>query len=103
MQQISLQPVPSQRLQIVLGGQNCQISVYERNGRVYLDLNSNGVDISIAVLARDAVPCVPIMYTGFQGNLIFADTQGASDPTYDGIGSRYQLIYLTADEYALIG
>jgi hypothetical protein len=39
---------------------------------------------------------------GFIGNLLFVDTQGSSDPTYDGLGSRFSLVYLTAEEYALI-
>lgn len=102
MQQIPLQPVPSQQLQIVLGGQNCQISIYLRADWVFVDVSANGVDISIAVLAHDAVPLVPTTYLGFQGNLLFTDTQGDSDPTYDGLGSRYQLLYLTSEEYALI-
>ena len=41
-------------------------------------------------------------YTGFIGNLLFIDTQGNSDPSYDGLGSRFSLVYLTAEEYALI-
>jgi len=102
MQTLSLQPVPSQQLQTVLGGQNCQISIYQRADWLFVDVNVNGVDISIAVLARDAVPLVPTTYFGFQGNLVFTDTQGNSDSTYDGLGSRYQLLYLTEAEYALI-
>lgn len=102
MQSVSLQPVPSQQLQIVLGGQNCQIAVYLKGKHLFVDVNSNGVDISTCVLARDVIPLVPTAYLGFIGNLIFTDTQGASDPTFDGLGSRYQLVYLTAAEYALV-
>jgi hypothetical protein len=102
MQSISLQPVPSQQLQIVLGGQNCQIAVYLKGQHIYVDLNSNGADISIAVIARDVVPLVPTTYLGFIGNLLFTDTQGTSDPTFDGLGTRYQLVYLTASEFALV-
>jgi hypothetical protein len=91
---VPLQPVPSQQLQIVLGGQNCQIAVYLLGEHLFVDLNSNGADISIAVRARDAVSLVPTAYLGFVGDLIFTDTQGASDPTFDGLGSRYQLVYL---------
>jgi hypothetical protein len=91
---VPLQPVPSQQLQIVLGGQNCQVAVYMLGESLFVDLNSNGADISIAVIARDAVRLVPATYLGFVGNLIFTDTQGTSDPTFDGLGSRYQLVYL---------
>lgn len=102
MQQIPIQPVPSQQLQAILGGQNCQLAIYQRNDWLLVDVNANGVDISIAVLALDAVPLVPTTYLGFQGNLLFTDTQGNADPTYDGLGSRFQLLYLTAEEYELI-
>lgn len=100
MQQIALQPVPSQQLQAVLANQSCQIAVYLRGSHLFVDVNADGVDITTAVLARDAVPLVPISYTGFLGNLLFTDTQGTNDPTYDGLGSRFQLVYLTAAEYA---
>lgn len=99
MQQIPLQPVPSQQLQIVLGGQNCQIAIYLKGDKLFVDVSSNGVDISTCVVAHDVVPLVPTAYLGFIGNLLFTDTQGTSDPTYDGLGGRYQLVYLTAAEY----
>lgn len=100
MQSIALQPVPSQQLQVLLGGQNCQISVYLLGETLFVDVISNGSVISLAVRARDVVPLVPTTYLGFVGNLVFTDTQGTSDPTFEGLGSRYQLVYLTAAEYA---
>lgn len=100
MQTIPLQSVPNQQLQIVLGGQNCQISVYVRSTWIFMDLNVNGTDISIATLARNAVALVPTAYLGFSGQLAFFDTQGATDPVYTGLGTRYQLAYFTAAELA---
>jgi len=100
MLQIALQPVPSQQLQVVLAGQNCQLAVYTRSTGLFVDVNVNGSDVANAVLARDVVPLVPTTYLGFVGNLLFTDTQGYSDPTFDGLGSRYQLVYLTASEAA---
>lgn len=102
MQQISIQPIPSQQLQTVLNGQNCQIAIYSKRQGIFVDLNSNGVDISIGVIARNGIPLVPTAYLGFLGTLLFIDTQGVSDPTFDGLGSRYQLVYMTASEYALL-
>lgn len=102
MQEIPIQPVPSQIAKVVLGGQNCQILIYQKPQGLFVDINADGSDIVTGVIARDAVPLVCREYAGFVGNLIFIDTQGASDPTYDGLGSRYSLVYLTAEEYALI-
>lgn len=102
MQQIPLQAIPSQQLQIVLGGQSCQIAVYTRSTGLYVDVNVNGADISTGVLARNMVPLVPTVYLGFAGNIFFVDTLGLTDPTYAGLGARYQLMYLTAADYAAL-
>ena len=99
MIQIPLQSVPSQIVKIVLGGQNVQIAVYQKDEGIFVDVNSGGTDIVIAVLAHNGVPIVCREYTGFLGNLMFIDTQGESDPAYAGIGSRYQLIYMDQTEY----
>lgn len=102
MQSVPLQPVPSQSTKVVLGGQNCQILVYQKPQGVFVDINADGVDISVGTVARDAVPLISREYTGFIGNLIFIDTQGSDDPSYEGLGDRWTLVYLTAEEYALI-
>ena len=102
MQEIPIQPVPSQITKVVLGAQNCQILIYQKPQGMFVDINADGVDISVGTIARDAVPLVCREYAGFSGNLVFIDTQGSADPVYDGLGSRYSLVYLTAEEYALI-
>jgi len=102
MQNIPLQPVPTQATKVVLGGQNVQLLIYQKPQGVFVDINADGVDIVVGIIARDAVPLMCRDYMGFIGNLLFVDTQGNSDPTYDGLGSRFSLVYLTAEEYALI-
>ena len=102
MLQIPLQNVAARPYSVVLGGQNCQINLYQKDNGLYFDLNSNGADIVTGVLCHNADLLVCIQYAGFQGNLLFIDTQGTSDPTYDGLGTRYSLVYLTAAEAALI-
>lgn len=100
--QIPVQPVPSQQIACVLDGQNCQIAIYQKGGNVFVDLNSNGVDMCIACLALNGVPLDSCnSYDGFSGNLYFIDTQGLSDPQYTGMGTRWVLIYLTAAEVLL--
>jgi hypothetical protein len=102
MLQIPIQPVPSQQVLCVLDGQNCQIAIYQKGDSVFVDLNSNGVNMCVACLAHNAVPLDSLnSYDGFQGNLFFIDTQGLDDPQYTGFGSRWVLVYLTAAELAL--
>jgi hypothetical protein len=102
MQTIPLQPVPSQSTKVVLGGQNCQIQIYQMPRGIFVDVNVDGTDVVLCVMAHDADPIICRTYLGFIGNLLFIDSQGNGDPTYDGLGSRYQLLYLTDAEYALI-
>lgn len=103
---IPIQPVPSQQVLCVLGGQNCQINIYIKSAQdftnVYFDLNSNGVNMCLAVLAHNAVPLDSCnSYDGFQGNLFFIDTQGKDDPQYTGFNSRWFLVYLSPAELTL--
>ena len=103
MQQIALQPVPSQQVQIVLDGQTCAISVYVKTECMFLDLAINGVQIAYAVQCKNLVSLVPTAYLGFSGWMIFLDTQGSSDPIYTGLGSRFVLLYLDAADLEAYG
>ena len=101
MQTIPIQPIPAQSLKVVLANQNCQIRIYQKSNGIFVDVNSDGIDIVIGVIARNAVPIVCREYLGFSGNLFFIDSQGLDDPQFAGLNSRFFLVYLTADEYAL--
>jgi len=90
---VPLAPIPAQDCKVVLGGQNCHITVYQKPEGLFVDINADGVDIALAVIARDTVNLIARGYAGFVGSLFFIDTQGASDPDYTGLGIRYQLIY----------
>lgn len=99
---VPLQPIPAQVTKVILGGQNCQINIYQKPQGVFVDITADDVDIIVGTIARDIAPLVSREYTGFIGNLFFIDTQGNSDPEYSGLGSRFSLVYVTAEEYALI-
>lgn len=102
-QQVALQAVPAQQVQAVLGTQQCQISVYVKTQCMFFDLNANGTQIAYAVQAKNLVNLVPTSYLGFTGWLTFFDTQGTDDPQYTGLGSRWVLLYLTAEDFATYG
>ena len=102
MQTVPLSPVPSQSTKVVLASQNCTIEVNQKPQGVFVDVSVDNVAVVTAVLARDAVPLVCREYEGFLGNLLFIDSQGSLDPQYAGLGSRWNLVYLTEEEYALI-
>lgn len=93
-QAIPVQPVAAQTFSAVLGSQNCTITLRQRSTGLYLDLLVNGAPVVSGTYCRDRVSLVRWAYLGFSGWLYFVDTTGqGSDPSYDGLGSRYLLIY----------
>lgn len=95
---IPLAATPSQKLNALLAGQNCQIKVYQKTTGLYLDLAINDASIKSGILCLDRVLLIRHAYLGFIGDLTFFDTQGTDDPSYDGLGARYQLVYVEASD-----
>lgn len=91
---IPLSATPSQTLNVLLASQQCKINVYAKSTGVFIDLYVNDAPIMTGVICRDRVKLVRQAYLGFTGDLVFVDTQGLNDPTYDGFGTRYMLVYL---------
>lgn len=98
MKIIPISAVPSQTFNIVLAGQNCSMSIFQKSDDVYLDLAVSNTPIVQGVLCVDRVKVVRHGYLGFIGDISFVDLQGASDPDYNGFGTRYRLIYLEASD-----
>jgi hypothetical protein len=105
MQIIPLQPTPSQVLEVTLGGQPCLISVYQKFYGIFVDLyNTNKIPPLIigGVIAQNLNRIVRDDYLGFIGDLAFYDTQGNSDPTYQGLGSQFLLLYIEETDQSQI-
>lgn len=98
MMTVPLSATPSQSLSVVLAGQNCKINVYQKSTGLFADLYVDNAAVITGVICRDRVPLVRAAYLGFAGDLVFCDTQGVSDPTYDGLGARFLLSYLEASD-----
>ena len=93
-QMVPLDPVPSQITNIVIAEQSCTIKVYQKFWGVFCDILVNNTPVIQGVLCLNKNYIVRSLYLGFKGDLAFFDTQGESDPTYTGLGSRFLLIYL---------
>lgn len=100
---IPLQAAPVQNVMTVVAQQNCQIYLYQNYRGMFFDLNVNGEDVVNGIICENQNELVPIHYTGFEGNFVFLDTQGSSDPVYTGLNSRYFLVYITAEENEVVG
>lgn len=102
MQIVPLQPVPNQALTISLGGQQCQLNVYQKGPNLYLDLLVNNALIIGGVICENLNRIVRSVYLGFSGDLAFIDNLGSNDPVYTGLGpttgARFNLAYLSASE-----
>lgn len=100
MQIIPVTDTPNQTLNVMLNGQACFIRLYQTNGYgMYCDLYVDNVLIIGGVICQNLNRIVRDTYLGFIGDLSWNDTQGTSDPSYPGLGTRYQFMYLQPGDY----
>ena len=98
MLKIPLKRVPSQKLRVVLGGQNCTINLYYRFGNTYMDLVVGNSVVINGAICRNRSSVVNVANHVFAGALYFLDLLGDSDPNYKLFNDRYILLYVSADE-----
>lgn len=101
-QVVPVRPIANQTLQVQLGGQACTINVFQQVYGLYVDVLIGTQDVVLGVIGLNGTFIVRSAYLGFVGDLVFADIQGTDDPVYTGLGGRWQLLYLTADEIAAL-
>lgn len=100
-QVVPLVATPSQILSVTLGNQSTQITVYTLRSGLYIDIVNAGAPVVTCRICRNLQYILEdALYQGYQGDFIFVDTQGDTDPEYSGLGSRYLLVYLSQDEFA---
>ncbi len=100
MQVIQIQDVSNQTVAVQLSGQSCTLNIYTLLSGLFCDVYTNGNLIIAGVVCEDRNRIVRDLYLGFVGDLSFIDTQGANDPSYPGLGSRYLLCYLDTFDLA---
>jgi hypothetical protein len=91
---IPLGSLPTQTQSTQLGNQSCTINVFTKTTGLYLDLYVSDAPVVLGALCLNNDFIVRDDYLGFAGDLFFVDMQGDSDPTYDGLGDRYQLFWI---------
>lgn len=99
---VPVQAVPNQTLSILLANQACQITLSTRFFGLYMDLAVSNIPILSGVICQNLNPIVRYDYLGFIGDFWFADTEGADDPIFSGLGSRFLLQYLEASDLATV-
>lgn len=91
---VPLQAVPSQVLGVQLNGQNCNLAIYQEGYGLFMDVTVDETLIIAGVICQNLNRIVRSLYLGFEGDFVFIDNQGNSDPYYSGLGTRYSLAYL---------
>lgn len=102
-QLIPTQPIANQELQVQLAGQPCTLHIYQTMYGLFVDVTVGDVLIIGGVIGLNLNRIVRSEYLGFDGDLVFRDTQGADDPVYTGLGARFDLVYLEATELTAAG
>lgn len=111
---IPLQAVPSQTVAVTLNNQPCTINLYAKEANfdplygaptqvIFCDLYVNDQPIVLAVPCWNANLIVRDEYFGFSGDFAIIDTIGNDDPTFDDLGSRFQLAYLEPSDLTPLG
>lgn len=98
MQLINLSAIPAQRFNIVLDGLNCTIKLYQRDRRLFMDLETSdkvifkgNICLNIANVKQSPDP-------DFTGSLHFIDVQDSAAPQYEGLNTRWYLLYFSEGE-----
>jgi hypothetical protein len=89
--------VPAQALTVQLNGQYVQVNIRQLSTGLFADVLLSNSPVAQGVVCEDRCRIVRAPYTGFVGDLAFADTQGSDNPSWPGLGTRFQLLYLESD------
>jgi hypothetical protein len=84
---------PSQTLNVTLSNQLTTINLYQKATGLYCNVYVNNSLIIGGVICQNLNKIVRDVYLGFIGDIFFYDSQGTSDPSTPGLGTRYKLIY----------
>lgn len=98
MKSLPLSQVASQTLSATLAGQVAGLKIYQLRTGLFMDVYKDGTLVVGGVICQNLNRIVRSAYLGFDGDFVWYDSQGNSDPTYDGFGERFFLYYLEAAE-----
>lgn len=92
---VPLSATPNQQLITNLSNQRCLITVRTMGDDMFFTLELPEGVVCENVLCVDRSQLVRAEYTGFIGDLAFIDIDGNDSPKYEGLGTRWFLVYDT--------
>lgn len=72
----------------------------EPQSHLYISVEDSTQPYTNSRICQNLNPLIPESYRGFDGQLLFVDLEGDDDPEFNGLNTRFLLIYLTEEEYA---
>ncbi|MDL2315518.1 hypothetical protein LJC59_00345 [Desulfovibrio sp. OttesenSCG-928-A18] len=107
MQIVPLARLAAQTLNLVLDGQDCTLSVYWRQKRLYLDLAVGAERVCVGAICHDGADVLQSRSRHFSGTLHFLDLEGARAPEWERLytaspdaeaSTRWVLLFVSAGE-----
>ena len=98
MVKIPLENIPSQKLRVVLDGQNCTLLIYYRFGNIYLDLYVGDEVVQQGAICPNRASIITRANSIFTGSLHFLDLLADDPPDYNLYNDRFILLYVAEGE-----
>lgn len=98
MVEVPLISYPSRSFQIILDEQDCSLKLYQKGRVLYLDLSVNASPVTAGNICLNKTSIILHSQRLFTGHLFFLDTVGDSHPQWDGLGSRWVLLFANKNE-----
>jgi hypothetical protein len=90
---LPLSPQPSQTFSVLLGDYELVVTLLWRQTRLYADIDVSGAALCRGALCEHDADVVQSPSILFYGAFRFFDTQGGEPPRWEGLGSRWILMY----------
>lgn len=90
--------VPAQKVAVILDNQDCVLRLYQRGAYLFCDLEADGVQAWQGFICQNRVNLKQYDYLPFRGGLYFVDHEAQEPPHFSGLGDRFALLFISADE-----
>ncbi|WP_092876775.1 phage baseplate plug family protein [Izhakiella capsodis] len=97
MREIPLNPVPNQRLQIIVADNLWDLTIKAARKMMVCDIRCNEKVVMLATRATADAPLIPYTHLALAGNFAFITEQDAL-PWYEAFGKTQSLIFWGPDD-----
>lgn len=95
---LAINATPNQLVQTVINGQSFVIAIRQIGSSIYTSVMVDGEQITNNVRARNGSLLIPWSRANVKTAPYWKDTKGNTDPQYDGLGSRYLILFEATED-----